>query len=95
MASGEIGRKRKMDWVIHPLFQYGLFSVTVGVCLYLFVTTRKEQSLDAKVTRAEVARLRSSLEVMRIQIGQLERRLCVTGGAPRRNLPRQQCQHRG
>ena len=67
-----------MEWVIHPLTQYSLLSVVLGVCLYLFLTTRREQTFDTKVLRAELTQLRSSLDVLRLQVGQLERRLCTT-----------------
>jgi hypothetical protein len=67
-----------MEWVIHPLIQYGLLSAVLGVCLYLFLATKREQALDTRLLRAELAQLRSSFDVLRIQVGHLERRLCTT-----------------
>jgi hypothetical protein len=67
-----------MDWVMHPLTQYFLLAAVLVVCLYLFLATRREQSLDTKLMRAELAQVRSSLDVLRMQVGQLERRLCTT-----------------
>jgi len=66
-----------MDWVIHPLIQYGLLAVVLSACLCLFLATRKEQVLDSKVVHAELGQVRSSLDVLRLQVGQLERRLCA------------------
>jgi hypothetical protein len=68
-----------LDWMLHPVLQYGLLGAGLGLCLYLFFTLkvelakldRRHQDIHDELSRA-VSGLRAELDQARAQMCELQ-----------------------
>ncbi len=68
----------KLDWIMHPVVQYGLLAGGLCLCLYLFVTAKMEiraartKWKAAEATLADaISAVRASLDVVRADIHEM------------------------
>lgn len=61
-----------MDWILHPLTQYALIALSLVLCLTLFLSLKKENSLLRRQLQQEHDSVSTALNSFRASLGSIQ-----------------------